>query len=142
MMPTLGSRPASNGSFARGFTLLELMVVLALLGLAVALVAPAGFKTIASWRRSTDTDALLEQLESLSARAQQEGRPLHLPKGELAADRIGGMPPNWTVHLDEPLDVQANGACSGTSGELLSEGHSRRFVLKPPFCHGELVNSP
>lgn len=133
---TRASRPATPR--VRGFTLLELVVVLALLGLATALVAPAGFRMIGSWRRATEVDAVLGALVALGAKAQQQGRALTLDAGPVPASAIAGLPDGWTVVLAQPLVVQANGACSDTHGELRSQGYVRPFTLKAPFCRAEL----
>jgi prepilin-type N-terminal cleavage/methylation domain-containing protein len=119
---------------ARGFTLLELIVVLALLGMATALVAPQGFRMIASWRRATDVDAALGAMAALGAKAQQQGRRMEFPAGPVAAGAIAGLPDGWSVVLATPLVVEANGACGATRGELRSGTYSRSFALQPPFC--------
>ena len=49
----------------RGFTLLEMIVVLAILGLATALVAPSAIRGIDSWRRQSELDSLLDQIRAL-----------------------------------------------------------------------------
>lgn len=140
-MPT-SATPLRRKPGNSGFTLLELVVVLALLGLATALVAPAGFRMIASWRRATDVDAVLGTLVALGSRARQEGRAIQLPAGEVDPKRMGALPDGWTLTLDTPLTVQANGACSGTRGEMRHENYVRQFVLQAPFCRGELPESP
>ena len=48
----------------RGFTLLEMIVVLAILGLAAALVGPSMVRSIDTWRRQAAMDALLDQLRA------------------------------------------------------------------------------
>ena len=45
----------------RGFTLLEMIVVLAILGLATALVAPATLRSIDSWQRKAAMDVLVDR---------------------------------------------------------------------------------
>jgi prepilin-type N-terminal cleavage/methylation domain-containing protein len=117
-----------------GFTLLELVVVLALLGLATALVAPQGFRTIQTWRRATDVDATLGALAALGASARLQGRVLSFEAGKLPPDALDGVPEGWTVVLDRPLVIQANGACGSTSGELRQGSYARRFALEAPFC--------
>lgn len=136
-----GSRPHADPA-AAGFTLLELVVVLALLALATALVAPAGFRMIASWRRATEVDAVIGALVAVGQQARQQGRALHLDAGPVPADAIPGLPEGWTVVLSEPLRVQANGACGGSSGELRSQGYVRTFALAPPYCRARLDVQP
>lgn len=128
-------RPRHRAGTGGGYTLLELVVVLALLGLATALVAPAGIRTIESWRRATDVDAALDALAGVGTEAARQGRGMTLEAGAVPADELDGLPLGWTVVLDAPLEVQANGACSDASGELRdASGYSRRFELLAPFC--------
>lgn len=133
MTPTSAIRRPSNP--ARGFTLLETLVVLALLGLAVALVAPAGYRMIASWQRATDAETILGALAALPDRARARGVDLHLPAGELAARPDLPLPEGWRLVLARPLSVRANGACSGTQGELWEgETFALGFALEAPYC--------
>jgi prepilin-type N-terminal cleavage/methylation domain-containing protein len=131
MRTSVSCPPSKAGA---GFTLLELVVVLALLGLATALVAPQGFRTIQTWRRATDVDATLGALSALGADARTAGRRLAFDAGPLPPGAIKGAPEGWTVVLDEPLVIQANGACGSTSGELREGSYARRFALEGPFC--------
>ena len=59
---------------ASGYTLLEMVVVLALMGLAVGMAAPAGFRMIDSWREAGDVDEVLRQLAALPSAARAQGR--------------------------------------------------------------------
>lgn len=121
-----------------GFTLLELVVVLALLALATALVAPQGFRMIESWRRATEIDAALGAMNALGAQAQAQGRVLRFERGEVAAGAIPGFPAGWGVEFSAPLVVQANGACGGTRGTLHAGRYTRPFALDAPFCSARL----
>lgn len=127
---------------AAGFTLLELVVVLALLGLVTALVAPAGFRMMESWRRATEVDAVIGALVAVSQQARQQGRALRVEAGPVPPDIIPGLPEGWTVVLTEPLRVEANGACGGSVGELRSKGYVRTFALAPPYCRARLDVQP
>lgn len=138
-MPTSDTRPSRDAARraepVAGFTLLELVVVLALLGLATALVAPAGFRTIDTWRRATEVDAALGSLTALGARAHLQGRALSLDAGQIPAGTLAELPEGWTVTLQAPLQVQANGACAATRGELrAADGYTQPFELQAPFC--------
>ena len=58
----------------RGFTLLEMIVVLAILGLATALVAPSMLRGIDSWRRQAAMDVLIDAIRALPGDARARGR--------------------------------------------------------------------
>lgn len=138
-MPTSDIRPgrdaARRAGAVAGFTLLELVVVLALLGLATALVAPAGFRTIDTWRRASEVDTALGSLAALGAHAHQQGRATRLDAGVVPAGTLADLPEGWTVTLNAPLQVQANGACTATRGELrAADGYTQPFELQAPFC--------
>ena len=67
---TSGANPASQ----RGFTLLELVVVLALLALVAGLAVPNLERLYAGAVRSTERAYILDQFASLGRRAMQRGR--------------------------------------------------------------------
>jgi type II secretory pathway pseudopilin PulG len=118
--------------------LLELVVVLALMGLATALVAPAGFRSIQTWRRASAMDAALGAMAALGTQARAQGHAISFERGRVPAGAVRGLPDGWTIELSEPLVVRVNGSCSGTRGALRSGGYVRRFALTAPFCRVEL----
>jgi len=136
------SKPGAAAAVERGFTLLELVVVLALLALATALVAPSGFRMIASWRRATEVDATLQAVAALGSTAAQDGRARMLAAGPIAPDKLPGLPEGWQVELDSPLAVQANGACGDSQGRVRGpDGYEQPFKVSAPFCRTQRVDS-
>lgn len=69
----------------RGFTLLEMIVVLAILGLATALVAPSAIRGIDSWRRQSELDSLLDQIRALPGNARATGKAIAISDDALKA---------------------------------------------------------
>jgi prepilin-type N-terminal cleavage/methylation domain-containing protein len=118
---------------AGGYTLLEMVVVLALLGLAVGMTAPAGFRMIASWREATEAEQVLRQLAALPTRARQEGREWNLLPGQTVEDAVT-LPEGWALEMDSPLHVRANGACTDADGRLLTSRQTIAFHVEAPFC--------
>jgi prepilin-type N-terminal cleavage/methylation domain-containing protein len=126
---------------ASGYTLLEMVVVLALLGLAVGMTAPAGFKMINSWRDATQAEQVLRQLAALPTRARNEGRPWDLLPDQAASqaaeqtiNQAVTLPDGWSLQMDTPLHVRANGACNDADGRLITPRQTIAFHVQAPFC--------
>ena len=145
----------------RGFTLLELLVVLLLAALLIALAAPAGERFRASIARSTERDYILDQLADLGRQAMLRGRTFvvlstgsdasvwdssdadpasrghafeSLSMGRYEA-HVVDVPEGWDIAFDEPLVIRANGVCLGAELVLHYRGIvDVRVVLKPPYC--------
>lgn len=112
----------------RGYTLLEMVVVVAVMAMATALVAPAGYRMIATWREASDVDAALEAVAALPMQARREGRTLTF------SERDDGLPQGWSLSFDTPLVVRGNGACNAAKGELRTARQTIDFEVGAPFC--------
>jgi len=120
---------------ATGFTLLEMIVVLAILGLASALVAPSAMRSIDSWRREAQTDALLDQIRALPGTARSKGRPVLIDTAALSGD----APPlrveaDWTLRVPKAWTVHANGICEGGRVVIGNDYGTRTIAVAAPFC--------
>lgn len=134
-MPTSVTCPSVEVMRRRGFTLLELLVVLALMGLLAALAAPALSRTIASWQRREVLSVLSEQIRSLPVAARQSGRAFVFD-----GDRLGGEPSvlpiaeGWHLSAPSVWRVHANGVCESGTLLLEHEGAQYVFAIDSPFC--------
>ena len=118
-----------------GFTLREMIVVLALLGLVTAMVVPSMLHGIDSWRRQAAMDALLDQIRALPGVARASGKTLVIDDKTLASK----TPPltiedGWTLTAPTTMTVAGSGVCSG--GELaVSNSYGVRTIkVAAPFC--------
>ena len=123
-----------------GFTLLELVVVLAILGMAAALVAPSMLRGIDAWQRQAQIDALLEQIRALPGDARASGRPIEITSqsivGSAAPLRVA---PDWTLQVETPWKVNANGVCGQGKLAIGNAYGVREIAVVAPFCSPELL---
>lgn len=122
-------------SDAGGFTLLEMIVVLALLGLIASLVGPSMLRGIDAWRRAAQVDAVIEQIRGLPARALAAGRAIEI--SQVAVD--GPQPPlraeeDWRLVVPATWSVHATGVCDGGQVQLVNEYTTRTIDVSAPFC--------
>ena len=130
-----------------GFTLLELLVVLALLGLATALAMPNLQRLYAAATQASERDHVLDQFSALGREAMMRGRAYVVfgnapPPDPAEAARyadyetyVVDVPAGWRLGLDRPLVVLANGVCLGGALTLShAEAAAVRVELAPPYC--------
>ena len=123
-----------------GFTLLEIIVVLAILGLASALVAPAAVRGIDSWRREAQIDALLDAIRALPGNARARGVAIAINEESLGSD----APPlsiegDWTLSVPEAWSVNANGTSEGGLIRIGNDIGSRTIRVAAPFCDPRVI---
>lgn len=90
----------------KGFTLVELMVCVAVLGVVVSLAAPSFAETIAANRLTTQTEALRGALSLARAEAVRRAQPVTLRSNDAETYSKG-----WSVFPD----ADANGAASSAT---------------------------
>lgn len=131
-----GSSPPIDGApRQRGFTLLELLIVLALVGMLAAMVAPRLQGTYDAVARSGERAEARRQLESLPLRARATGRAIELPADDAAAfARELQLPEGWRVQALAPLRVEANGICHGGKVAVEAPGFAETWTLAMPDC--------
>ena len=123
-----------------GYTLLEMVIVLAVMALATAMVAPASYRMIGTWREAGEVEQVRAELAALPTKARVEGRELRLQPGEEEAlAKLVELPEGWHVELDQPLRVGANGACTGARGTLKTMRQTLSFDIAPPFCKVQIL---
>lgn len=126
---------------AFGFTLLELLLVMALLGLLTALAMPRLMSTYHSLEAAYSRDEALSQLSGLGYQAflARQGFELSAYPASPALPVPLELPAGWTIRAEPPIRFQANGACNGGQVELAYQERRFQVRLDPPFCKARLL---
>ena len=127
----------------RGFSLLEMLVVLVLLGLAAGLVAPSLSRTAERVQAAGDRDDVLRRVQGLPVMAREVGRTLRWEAGHLVERPGLTWPTGWRVVALTPLELAPNGWCGGAQLQAQGPGLSMRLEALAPDCRVvELADAP
>lgn len=121
------------GGRAVGFSLLELLVVLALLGLATGVVLPRLQTLYDGLSYSLSEARVLGGIAELGFRAHKERVPILLGSTEVGEPLIE-LPAGWSLAAKQPVKYAANGVCAGGNVTIVSPRGSKNYQLRPPFC--------
>ena len=116
----------------RGFTLLELLVVLVLVGMIAGMVGPRFIDLAERLRHRNEWQTLQQRINGLPMEVQQTGRPMALQELPWM------LPAGWQLKTERPVRYLSNGVCLGGQLQLLQGDEvKRRIVLTPPYCQWE-----
>ncbi|MEK7991683.1 MAG: prepilin-type N-terminal cleavage/methylation domain-containing protein [Thiotrichaceae bacterium] len=128
----------------KGYTLLELMIVLFIFALLTGLVAPRLMAMYDSVQAAYQREEIMSQISSLSYQAYRKGLNFSFKTYPFTADNPDyeilqkniklELTKNWTLSANEPIIFRANGACSGGIINLQNDSLSYQVKLIPPFC--------
>ena len=125
----------------RGFTLLELLIVLALISMVAAMVAPRLQRTYDAVARSGHRAEALRQFERLPLIARDRGRVIVVAADDPSAvAAVLDLPAGWEARMREPLRVEANGLCHGARVEVSGDDATETWLLSAPAC--DVVDAP
>lgn len=123
-----------------GFTLLELLVVLALIAFMTGLTAPRLFNHIQARQLAEERQSIVAQLQALRQRIQLNGWTLTLDAKTLASelpDKTAAiqLPEGWSIEISQPIRFGFNGVCSGGDLKFAHvNGQALLLRLDPPGC--------
>lgn len=119
---TQGSRRRGITGRRPGFTLLELLVVLALVALVSGFTLPAVSGWLAGVRARAVESDLRAQVEALPLKAFRQGRAMTVDAATLAAMLPGFDPGTTQIELERPMQYGPEGVAGGGTLRLLRPG--------------------
>ena len=121
----------------RGFSLLEMLVVLVLMGLAAALVAPSLSRTADRVREAGDRDDVRRLLMALPALARQRGMAIRIAAGQPVEPPGRSWPAGWSVLATTAVSITPGGWCEPATVVALGPAMESTYVLRSPDCSVE-----
>lgn len=115
-----------------GFTLVEVLVVLILLGLTSALVLPKFPAIYERFKSRAEQDAFFQGLGVLPLKAYTQQQTITL--SQATAPQLLELPRGWQVRIEKPIVYKANGVCLGGGLSYVAKGISTQIKLAPPYC--------
>jgi len=116
---------------AAGFTLLELLVVLALGALVTGLVGPIAWRAVDAARERGVAADVSVMLAGLPMRAAQRGTPQQWAEADLQT-LLPELPEGWRIEAPQPLRFAASGAAEGGEVLLVAPGRAPlRWRIEP-----------
>ena len=123
-----------------GFTLLEMLVVLAVIGMLMGMVVPRLDRMQESYALRVDKKRIVDQIESLPLAAFQHGQPIRIDKGPIKSVSLGKdvlLEPGsrWSLSALDTIRIGFTGACSGGRVVLTDpDGGRTLLTLAAPDC--------
>ncbi|MFN3703340.1 prepilin-type N-terminal cleavage/methylation domain-containing protein [Thermomonas sp.] len=133
MQTSVSCRPRADLVQHEGFSLLEMLVVLALISIMAALAAPRLAEMVQSIGSSGDRAEVLRQLEDLPLRARLQNGAIRLPSGA-AMGALLQLPDGWSVSTITALHVRDNGVCDPATVRVRGAGTEEKWELAMPDC--------
>lgn len=129
-------RRMSSLSGDQGFSLIELVVSLAILSLIVALVAPNGVRLVERFERHRALESIRLTVAAQREKAIARNQTLRIETSDLPLVLVKARVPSaWQVSLSAPMVFSSAGICNGAVLTIALEGDEvRNYGLDPQTC--------
>lgn len=126
----------------KGFTLLEVLIVLLLISFIAGLVAPSLPKLYDRLKFNLEKKEVLRELQSMGYKAYLKGQGYRF-KGqdsENDADTFLQIPAGWSVIAENEIELKANGICLGGNIQIAYGRYKKKYKLDAPYCEVVAIN--
>lgn len=125
----------------KGYTLLELVVVLAIMGIIMGMATPRLTKMYGAMEFSLQKDDLLFQLGTIPYQAFSKGQEISLAEALTAGkDQLIALPENWEFDTSaKSVTYSPLGFCSGGTVRFSKYTKVITVQLTPPFCKPAII---
>jgi prepilin-type N-terminal cleavage/methylation domain-containing protein len=136
-------RSATSPRADKGFTLIELVVALAIIGLGLSFVLPRMMEWVDRLAFSTRQQQFEDALAELGSRARHSGRSVVLRSSDLATHTNEPspieLPSSWSLTVEPPIAFRYDGVCTGGKVRLSFPAGERSYRLQSPYCRPEAM---
>ena len=149
-----GSGQKGEQQWRDGFTLVEVVVALAVLASLIAIASPQFIKLYARARASLEQEDLERQLLELPQKVRDGGRAGILTDPSAGPTRSAAdmgfdepqmlridLPEGWSMQVPKPIFYHFTGACDGGEVTLSLPPLALHYVLTAPLCRPRLVDA-
>ena len=140
---------------AAGFTLLELLVVLAIIGLLLAVTTPIFSQVYARARFALDREDVEQQLLVLPVKVRDAGRAGFLADANATLDPAPAegpmpeawqalqlrLPSGWRMEVPKPIIYHFTGTCDGGEVVFSVASLSVTYDLAAPLCRPQIAHA-
>ena len=131
---------SSHQNQVRGFTLVEMMAVLTLIGLIAGLMLPNFQRWHDNTQHRVHAEVIGLQLQKLYVRAALLGQEFELTARNASTLLVDGqaalqLPSGWKVADQQSLKVHASGYCSAATIDFQGPDARLRFTISAPQCN-------
>jgi prepilin-type N-terminal cleavage/methylation domain-containing protein len=124
-----------------GFSLMEMLIVLAIMAVAIALVMPRGQAMLDGMTAHAVFFDFQRQMLDLRREAYATQTPTKVKSSDDtdpadAADRVIPLRSQWSYRLERPITVSAGGVCTAGAIEVLKSGRPvMQLTMGDAACH-------